>query len=303
MSPRLLGNLAGVTGMLVWTTSLPATAEVLKTWHPLLVVPARMFCGTLFLFAMLALRERQPDYTRPSIWGITIAGAYLAISTILLVVGQSLASPVSVGIIIAAMPAVSAVIGLFTGAEHPNAQIVTGILLACIGGAVTTLGAGNDLGAQGAAIGLGEILVLLSTVFFILFTRTSIIRLPDMSDLARAATTIAVATVMTAIVAAVIAATGILQLPYELGGMQIGLIVWLGIGTMGISLAFWVTACRLLGVTVASMHNNLVPFYAILFSLILGHAVSPAQLVGGLLVISGAILAQLQFKTAKFRIR
>ena len=61
----------------------------------------------------------------------------------------------------------------------------------------------------------------------------------------------------------------------------------------GISVVFWLWGARLLGVTIASMHQNLVPLYVVVMVLPLGGEVHGQHLIGGALVVAGAILAQL----------
>ena len=58
-------------------------------------------------------------------------------------------------------------------------------------------------------------------------------------------------------------------------------------------MVFWMTASRLLGVTVASIHLNGVPFYVILMALAVGGTIYTSQVWGACLVAAGALLAQL----------
>jgi drug/metabolite transporter (DMT)-like permease len=59
-----------------------------------------------------------------------------------------------------------------------------------------------------------------------------------------------------------------------------------------LSMLLWLRAARLIGVTIAAMHQNMVPFYVMAMALAIGGRVETAQLVGGIMVVTGAVLAQ-----------
>ncbi|WP_137389117.1 DMT family transporter [Rhodoligotrophos defluvii] len=300
MSSRLYGNLAGVFSMLVWSTGLPAAAEVLKTWHPLLVMPVRMALAGVVLSLVVLAWNSLPRLTLQLGKDIMLAGSAMGISGLFLVWGQAFAHPVNVAIIVASMPAISAAVGMLTGRERLTVTIALGVALAMAGGIVTIAGREHG-GPERVALGLGELLVFISTVLFVLFTRISVDRLGNMSDLARAAVTTTASSLVTAPIAVIAGLLGLAELNYALDAKSVGLLVWLGCIGIGLSSVFWMAACRMLGVTVASMHNNMIPFYTMLFALLLGQAVSLVQALGGVLVICGAVLAQLQFRSLKFR--
>jgi drug/metabolite transporter (DMT)-like permease len=92
---------------------------------------------------------------------------------------------------------------------------------------------------------------------------------------------------------AVLAATlGVVPARLDLGPVSLGQLAWLGAVAVCLSMLLWLRAARLIGVTIAAMHQNMVPFYVMAMALAIGGRVETAQLVGGLLVVSGAVLAQ-----------
>ena len=58
----------------------------------------------------------------------------------------------------------------------------------------------------------------------------------------------------------------------------------------------------MIGVTVTSMHHNMVPFYVIAMAALTGATVSREHVIGAVLVIAGAVLAQVPL-TARARAR
>jgi drug/metabolite transporter (DMT)-like permease len=73
---------------------------------------------------------------------------------------------------------------------------------------------------------------------------------------------------------------------------------WMGVVGVGLSVPLWLASVRLLGVTIASLHINLAPFYVILIGLAFGGAVTASQLLGAGLVATGALIAQ-RFRQAR----
>jgi len=304
VSSRLIGNLAGVAAMIIWTTGLPAAAHILQTWHPLLVMPARMAFAGLILFAMMLILERVPRINRATWFNIGICGAAMGASSLGIVWGQRYADPVNVAIVSATTPAISAAIGWVSGKERLNFAIVAGIILSICGGLLCLFGEnGAEAPPAGAhaAFGLGEFLIFGATVLFVIYARFAMDRLSGLSDLARSATTLSASGVVVLPITIIAGATGLVDLTYKVDLETIGLLAWLGCVSIGISTLFWMIACRMLGVTTAAMHNNLIPFYAMLFAVLLGNAVTLMQVIGSVMVICGAVLAQTTFKWAKFK--
>ncbi|MEE9196240.1 MAG: hypothetical protein V3U44_10395, partial [Alphaproteobacteria bacterium] len=78
----------------------------------------------------------------------------------------------------------------------------------------------------------------------------------------------------------------------DLSPASLGLVLWLGVISNGLTMVLWMTASRLLGVTIAAIHLNGVPFYVILMALAVGGAIYTPQVWGACLVAAGALLAQ-----------
>ena len=71
------------------------------------------------------------------------------------------------------------------------------------------------------------------------------------------------------------------------------IVLFLGVFSTGLSVLLWLHGAKRLGVTTAGLHQNLVPAFVMLIMFILGEGFQWREGVGGLLVISGAIIAQL----------
>jgi len=80
---------------------------------------------------------------------------------------------------------------------------------------------------------------------------------------------------------------------------SLALLMWLGGIAIGASTVWWYAAGRMIGVTVASMHHNMVPFYVIVLAALGGAVVTGQHVLGALLVVAGAAIAQFRPRERK----
>ena len=84
------------------------------------------------------------------------------------------------------------------------------------------------------------------------------------------------------------------ELKQDFSFNSIMVVLFLGIFSTGLSVLLWLHGAKSLGETTAGLHQNLVPIFVMLIMFILGEGFQWREGVGGLLVISGAIIAQLR---------
>lgn len=294
MSPLLAGNLVALFCMALWASTFPVTDVLLADWHPLLLTPARLLPGSVvMLLAALAAGHGKAMRRAPWRTILLIGGLGMGMGTTLLVFALDYANPVTVAIITTTFPLVSAVMGYFGGSEKVTFALALGIVCAIAGGVLLSLGPdGAKLDLRG-----GEALALLSVVLWAWFARAAVLRLGDLPDLARAACTMLAASLAVTLVSTGAFLVGALEPRFDLSAESIGLLLWLGVIANGISMVLWMTSSRLLGVTVAGIHLNGVPFYVILMALAVGGTILSSQIWGACLVALGALLAQLPLRS------
>jgi drug/metabolite transporter (DMT)-like permease len=292
-SAQLRGNLVTFASMAMWATTFPVTALILETWHPVLATGARIVVAGVFLFLWMALRGRLAELrTAPWGQGMVIGGIGLTGAALCLVWGLAFADPVTASIVAATVPLIAVVMGLASRTERLTVPISVGIALAIGGGIVTSLRDDVDmLGFHG-----GEALVILGNVFWIWYSRACLQRLHALSDLAKTTLTTICCAVVVLVLIAVLVATGAVPAELDLSVGTLGLIFWMAAIANGASVVLWLWGARLLGVTIGSMHQNLVPFYVMVMVLPLGGELHTRQLLGGGLVVAGAILAQIPWR-------
>lgn len=282
------GNLASAASMLCWATVFPVMELLLRSWDPFLLAAARLSVAAGFAFALVLLIGR-PGELKDAPWAaiLPIGGLGLGSGVVLLTLAQAHADLVIVAIIDTAVPLVSAIFGVLRGQERIGPRLATAILLAVAGGVIAT-------GAFSASVSFrgGEVLAMISVVLWTWYSRASVDRLAGLSDLTKTAANMLAGSAVVLPLAVAAAALGIVPTKLDFGSASLGQLAWLGGVAVCLSMLLWLKAARLIGVTIAAMHQNMVPFYVMAMALAIGGRVETAQLVGGLLVVSGAVLAQ-----------
>lgn len=285
----LLGNGVTLVAIILWATSFLATDRLLQSWTPVWLTVGRILGAGLVLLAFCALTGRVRSL-RPRSWPDLVLVSVLGFgfAALAIVFGQALSDPVTTAIIVTAMPLISAILGLIEGSERLNPHLALGILLAMAGGVLASLPPGSWLPAPRG----GELLVLLSQILWTWYSRISATRLGDLDAIAKSTLGLTTGGLFLLVVAALLTALGLAPLEVDLGRNSLLLLGWLTGFSIATSVSLWLVGVRLLGATVASIHTNLAPFYVMLLALALGTRPRPGQMLGAVLVVAGAVLAQ-----------
>ena len=284
----LQGNLASTASMLCWATTFPATELLLASWDPVLLAAARLTVAAgCALFLLVLFGKPAELLTAPWASILPIGGLGLGTGVLLLTLGQAHADLVIVAIIGTAVPLVSALLGVAQGSERIDLRLGIAIALAVTGGVVATGAFSERIAFRG-----GELLALVSVVLWTWYSRASVDKLAMLSDLTKSTVNMVAgsAVIMTASLVAV--GLGLVPIRLDLGPTALAQLGWLGAIAVCLSMLLWLKAARLIGVTIAAMHQNLVPFYVMAMALAIGSRVEAVQLVGGSMVVAAAVLAQ-----------
>jgi drug/metabolite transporter (DMT)-like permease len=282
------GNLASTASMLCWATVFPVMELLLQSWDPFLLAAARLTVAACFALVLVLLFGRPGELVAAP-WAaiLPIGGLGLGTGVVLLTLAQAHADLVIVAIIGTAVPLVSAVFGVLQGKERIGLRLASAILLAVLGGVIATGVFSTRVSFRG-----GELLAMVSVVLWTWYSRASVDRLSMLSDLTKAAANMAAGAAVVLPVVILATMLGVVPARLDLGPASLGPLAWLGAVAVCLSMLLWLRAARLIGVTVAAMHQNMVPFYVMAMALAIGGRVETAQLAGGILVVAGAVLAQ-----------
>ena len=274
--------------MLSWATTFPATELLLASWDPVLLAAARLTVAAFVALLLLALFGKPRELsTAPWASILPIGGLGLGTGVLLLTLGQAHANLVIVAIIGTLVPLVSALFGVAQGTERIDLRLGIAITLAVAGGIVATGVFSERIDFRG-----GELLALVSVVLWTWYSRASIDKLSMLSDLTKSTVNMLAGSVVITLAALVAVGLGLVPVRLDLGTASLVQLGWLGTIAVCLSMLLWLKAARLIGVTIAAMHQNLVPFYVMAMALAIGGRVETVQLVGGIMVVTAAVLAQ-----------
>lgn len=275
--------------MITWSTAFPVTEILLETWHPLAVTVGRLLLGGLLLTLIIILTGKARVVLHAPWRNLFIVGGLaLGVGTICLNYGLALSSPLTAAIIITTMPAVALVVEVICGDQRMTLRLLIGISLAIAGSAWASLyGRSDELGFAG-----GEPLLFFAVLFFVWYSRAAITLLPTLPPIAKSGLTLTVGGIVVGVVVIPIHLLGYEIVSFDLAAKPVALMLWTACICNGLSMALWLSSVEKIGMTVAAIHMNMVPFYVMLCVLALGSTVSPGQTYGAVLVVAGVVISQ-----------
>ncbi|MDP2378549.1 DMT family transporter [Reyranella sp.] len=290
---HLLGAFAAMIFVGVsWGANVPVSKVMLEHFDLIPMSAIRTASGAVILALLVAMVEGvrglriDVGLRRFILLGLMMAG-FFTIYTL----GIQFSNPISAAAVQVAGPLVAAVtVRMVTGARFaPGFAAALGLTL--LGGAI--LVSGSLLGSGSVTLGGGEIVVLLSNALWTLYSLKAQAWFDRASQLHR--TYVASLSAMSWMVALslVLIALGWTQSPFTVTDPW----VWtqlLAVAVFASALGgyFWNVGASRLGVAVASLWVNLVPFFAILWSMAYGFMPNAYQIVGGLVALSGVVYMQ-----------
>jgi drug/metabolite transporter (DMT)-like permease len=291
MSPRLAGNIIAMVSMALWASGFVALQALLRSWDPLLLAPLRMALAALALTLVLGLGGRIAEL-RALPWrqALVTGGLGLGCSGLLIVWGQSKSDALTASIITTALPLLAALMSAAAGDERLRASLLGGVGLAICGGLLATLGTAQ----AGPGFRGGEVMVLGAILFFVWYSRRTVTHFPGVRDLPKTAAALISGTLVLLFFAALGLGTGLAEPRYDFSPRALLLLAWMGpIAFAGASF-LWLRATRMLGVTVAGIHQNEIPFFVMALLLAFGGTFDWLHVAGAFLVLAGAGLAQMR---------
>ena len=291
MTRRLQGNSCGHAYGLLWSTGFPVTYLLLEAWDPYTLAAVRIgLAGLLLGLAAYLGGQRYLWRTWPWHRAVMIGGIGVGIATVMLTLGVKYSNPVNAAVLSTTLPLVSAVMGVALKEEKINLRLAMGIVIAVFGGILIVLSAAEqEFGWRG-----GEAFVMISVVAWAWFSRTSTAKLSMIPPYPRAVIAMLSGALVLIPVTVLLNFIGLSEIAWSIEGWNLIWILWLCPIAAGVSLVFWLRSAELLGVTVAAIHINLVPFYVIVIAFFSGGGLSSYQIIGACLVVTGAVITQVR---------
>jgi drug/metabolite transporter (DMT)-like permease len=285
----LFANTLCLLSMLTWAVGLPALGHLVQFIPPLTLTAFRVGLAGAVLVAVWILWEGWAT-VRHAAWGRGIAVGFvvMGVGAVLVAIALQQTDPVTVAIITAMMPLVGIGLECLLDGRRLTRLLVAGLALSLLGGVVAL-----DLSAATPALGLGALAAFGSVFAFTWGSRASVTAFAELTPLGRSAITVAGAGISMSVLALAYAWTGGPAADWSsIGLTEIAMLVAASIGSIALSQTLWISSVGMLGIGIASLHMNAVPFYVMLITFAFGGAWNGMQALGAAIVVLGVCVAQ-----------
>jgi drug/metabolite transporter (DMT)-like permease len=275
-----------------WGANVPITKVMLAHFDLIPMSAIRTASASVILAVLLLLVEGRRalrielGFRRFALLGLMMGG-FFAFYTL----GIQFSNPITAATVAVAGPLVSAVtVRLVTGLRFDPGFPVA-LTLTLLGGAI--LASSTLAGSGPVTFGGGEIILLLSNSLWTLYSLKAQAWFDRASQLHRTYVASLSAMGWMIVLSVVLIAVGWTRSPLAVtdawAWTQLLTVAVLASGFGGY---FWNVGASRLGVAVASLWVNLVPFFAVLWSMAYGFVPNAYQIVGGLVALSGVVYMQ-----------
>ena len=275
-----------------WGANLPVTKVMLGYFDLMPMAALRTAAATAALAVLLGLvegwRALRIDLPVGRFLGLgfLMAGFFACYA-----LGIQLTHPITAAAVGIAGPLVSAATVWLVTRQNFDPGFGVALSLTIVGGLI--LGSGSLLGRGQAAFHGGEILLVLSNVLWTLYSLKAQAWFDRASQLHRAYVASLSALGWLVLIGVVLVTLGWARQPFSVSdGWVWTQLFATAVLASGLGGYFWNVGASRLGVPVASLWVNLVPFFAVLWSMAYGFMPNAYQIAGGLVALSGVVYMQ-----------
>jgi drug/metabolite transporter (DMT)-like permease len=249
---------------------------------------ARLFVASSTLGIMvLALRRHR--VTRRDLIALLLLGVLgNGVYQLLFIEGVALTRAGDAALVVAASPALIALIGRLLGVERVNMRGGFGIALSMLGIGFVVY-SGTRVVVKGASVA-GDLLVLGGSASWALYTVLLAPYTRRLDGITLSAYTMIGGTVALELVAL----PSIVHTPWTaLTATAWSAILYSGLGALVVAYLFWYRGVRVIGPTRTAMYSNLQPLFALLVAwAMLSETPTPWQIVGAVCIMAGLLLTR-----------
>jgi len=290
---QMLGAFAAMVFVgLSWGANVPVSKVMLLHFDVVPMLAVRTLTAVATLVMVLVVAEGvgslriEVGLKRFLLIGLMMSGFF-----VIFTIGIRFSNPISAAAVQVAGPLVAAAtVRLVTGMRFdPGFGVALALTLS--GGAI--LAAGSLFGQGALTLGGGEIIVLLSNALWTIYSLKAQAWFDRASQLHRAYVASLSALGWMVPLSLALVAMGWARSPFAVTDVWVWtqlLLVAVFASAMGAY--FWNIGASRLGVAIASLWVNLVPFFAVLWSMAYGFMPNVYQIVGGLVALSGVVYMQ-----------
>ena len=295
MNRHLLGAFAAMLFVgASWGANLPVTKAMLGHFDLLPMAAMRTAAATAALGVLLWLVEGRRALRIDLSFGRFLAlgfmmGGFFAVYAC----GIYLSNPITAALVGVAGPLVSAATVWLVTRQAFDPGFGVALSLTLTGGLI--LASSSLVGKGAATFRGGEIIVLLSNGLWTLYSLKAQAWFDRASQLHRAYVASLSALGWLILFAVAVVALGWSRSPFDVDDSWVWTqLIVTAVLASGMGGYFWNVGAARLGVAIASLWVNLVPFFAVLWSMAYGFVPNAYQIAGGLVALSGVVYMQIR---------
>ena len=272
--------------VVLWALNLTVTRYILQHgFEPLAYATVRYALAAAIFVAIAVVAERSLRLERRDRRLVLIAALAVLLNQFAFVYALDTTSASTVALLLGATPAMTALIGLALGFERMSSRFWIATLVSFAGVGLVAVGSGSGVSAGWGGIVLGLITAATWAVYAIavapLMSRYSASRI--------SAVVLSIAWVGIAIAGARQTA----DQDYGVGWEVWALLLFATLGPLVLTNVLWFKALHGIGASRATLIANLQPFVAAIFAVVLlSERITPLQVLGGVLIGGGILLAR-----------
>jgi drug/metabolite transporter (DMT)-like permease len=284
-----LTDLSLVLMALIWGVNFSVVKYGTSLVDPRAYNAMRVGLAALTLVIIVAVGRLPLPSKRDSLALLALGFLGNGIYQFFFVEGIARTSASNTSLVVAASPALIALIGRARGVERVSARGMTGIALSIAGIALVVLGSARE-GSRHSSIS-GDLFVLAGSMCWAMYT----VLLKPYTERVKGFQLSALTMVGGAIPLALVATPALAATHWAgLSAMGWLAVVYSGVGSLVVAYYFWYRGVRVLGPTRTAMYSNLQPVIAILVAwLMLSETPTSWQAIGAACIMSGLILTRM----------
>jgi drug/metabolite transporter (DMT)-like permease len=269
----------------LWAFNFTVSKYILdEGFRPLAYASVRYACAALIFVAITLVWERSLRIGRAQLPLVLLCTALLFANQLSFVYALKFTTATTVALLFGTLPIFTAILARGSGVEHLSARFWTAALLSFAGVALVAAGSGGSLSANLK----GDALAVSGAITWAGYSVA-------IAPLMRSYSPFRLSAVFLAAVTVPLALVGSQQLADQ--SFDFGALVWVGfafavLGPLVTTNFLWFTAIDRVGPSRASLFANLQPFLAAIIALLLlSEPITTLEVVGGLAIGGGIVLA------------
>jgi drug/metabolite transporter (DMT)-like permease len=275
-----------LTTVVLWALNVSVTKYILEHGlEPLSYATFRYGLAAAIFVALTLFAERSLRIQRRHVSVLALAAMVLWLNQVSFVLALDAATATTIGLLLGAIPIFTALLGLVLGRERLRHRFWIAAGVSAVGVALVAIGSGGDVsgGYDGIALGLATCAT---------WAGYSVAVAPMM----RTYSALRVSAVVIPAAWVLIALSGIPQTrdqDWELGWEVWSLVLLATLGPLVLTNILWFRSLHRVGPARATLAVNLQPFVAALLAVVLlSEPLSALQMLGGVLIGAGLVIAR-----------